>query len=95
MFRFTSRARSNPTVLISIKHTDIIPPIQYFFDLRSFVDEARAIAAGDETVAFYARYGNPTLRAVEERIAALCEGEDALVVASGHGGDFARAICNF
>ena len=38
---------------------------------------------GDEEQFFYTRYGNPTLRALEEAIAALEQAEDALVLASG------------
>lgn len=38
---------------------------------------------GDPEKFLYTRYGNPTLRAVEEKMAALEEGEAALVVSSG------------
>ena len=38
---------------------------------------------GDESKYLYTRYGNPTLRAVEEKMAALEGGQAALVVSSG------------
>ncbi|MBA3324329.1 MAG: aminotransferase class I/II-fold pyridoxal phosphate-dependent enzyme, partial [Rhodobacteraceae bacterium] len=55
--------------------------------------EARFIAAGpDEFI--YARYGNPTVRMFEERMAALEGAEDAFATASGmaavHGALFAQ-----
>lgn len=40
------------------------------------------LEGGDERF-FYTRYGNPTLRALEETLAALERGEDALVLATG------------
>ena len=56
--------------------------------------EARFIAAGpDEFI--YARYGNPTVRMFEERMAALEGAEDAFATASGmaavHGALFCPA----
>ena len=44
--------------------------------------EARFIAAGDDEF-IYARYGNPTVRMFEERIAALEGAEDGFATASG------------
>jgi O-succinylhomoserine sulfhydrylase len=44
--------------------------------------EARFIEAGDDEF-IYARYGNPTVRMFEERMAALEEAEDAFATASG------------
>jgi O-succinylhomoserine sulfhydrylase len=44
--------------------------------------EARFIAAGEDEY-IYARYGNPTVRMFEERIAALEGAEDAFATASG------------
>jgi O-succinylhomoserine sulfhydrylase len=44
--------------------------------------EARFIAAGEDEF-IYARYGNPTVRMFEERIAALEGAEDAFATASG------------
>ena len=38
---------------------------------------------GDDSKYLYTRYGNPTLRAVEEKMAALEAGQAALVVSSG------------
>lgn len=45
--------------------------------------EMRRYLAGDEELYLYTRYANPTLRALEQTLAALEEGEDALVLASG------------
>jgi cystathionine beta-lyase/cystathionine gamma-synthase len=45
--------------------------------------EMRRYLEGDEELYLYTRYANPTLRALEETLAALEEGEDALVFASG------------
>jgi cystathionine beta-lyase/cystathionine gamma-synthase len=45
-------------------------------DMRRYLD-------GDEELYLYTRYENPTLRALEHTLAALEEGEDALVLASG------------
>ncbi|MCL4107593.1 UNVERIFIED_CONTAM: hypothetical protein GTU68_022054 [Idotea baltica] len=44
--------------------------------------EARFVASGDDEF-IYARYGNPTVRMFEERIAALEGAEDAFATASG------------
>jgi cystathionine beta-lyase/cystathionine gamma-synthase len=52
----------------------------YLFD---DADElARAFASGD-TTALYSRYSNPTVRVVEEKVAALEGAEDAVAFASG------------
>jgi cystathionine beta-lyase/cystathionine gamma-synthase len=45
--------------------------------------EMRRYLEGDEELYLYTRYANPTLRALEETLAALEGGEDALVLASG------------
>jgi O-succinylhomoserine sulfhydrylase len=47
--------------------------------------EARFVKAGEDEF-IYARYGNPTVRMFEERIAAIEGTEDAFATASGHGG---------
>ena len=54
--------------------------------------EARFVAAGpDEFV--YARYGNPTVRMFEERIAALEGAEDAFATASGMAAVHGALLC--
>jgi cystathionine beta-lyase/cystathionine gamma-synthase len=45
--------------------------------------EMRRYLDGDEELYLYTRYANPTLRELETTLAALEEGEDALVLASG------------
>ena len=46
-------------------------------------EQLRRHAAGDAEVFLYTRYGNPTLRAAEEKIAALEQGADCVLTASG------------
>jgi O-succinylhomoserine sulfhydrylase len=53
--------------------------------------EAAARFAGDEPGNVYSRYTNPTVRAFEERLAALEEGEAAVATASGMAAIF--AVC--
>ena len=45
--------------------------------------EMRRYLDGDEELYLYTRYANPTLRELEQTLASLEEGEDALVLASG------------
>jgi cystathionine beta-lyase/cystathionine gamma-synthase len=49
------------------------------------LDELRTKATGFRPQHFYSRYGNPTVRAFEEAVAALEGAEDALAFASGMG----------
>ncbi len=55
-------------------------------------EQLRRYAAGDPDVFLYTRYGNPTLRAAEEKIAALEHGEDAILTASGLAAELAVAL---
>jgi cystathionine beta-lyase/cystathionine gamma-synthase len=71
-------------------HRDISPPIHLSSTYAVTWDEAKRLAHGDESVAFYARYGSPTVRHVEEQVRSLCvpdaarvEEYDALLTASG------------
>jgi cystathionine beta-lyase/cystathionine gamma-synthase len=61
------------------------------FALRN-TDQLRRYAAGDPDVFLYTRYGNPTLRAAEEKIAALEQGEDCVLTASGLAAELAVAL---
>ena len=61
------------------------------FALRN-TDQLRRYAAGDPDVFLYTRYGNPTLRAAEEKIAALESGEDCILTASGLAAELAVAL---
>jgi cystathionine beta-lyase/cystathionine gamma-synthase len=54
----------------------------FLFDNASELDRAFA-AAADESTALYSRYGNPSVRVVEEKLAALEGAEDAVAFASG------------
>jgi cystathionine beta-lyase/cystathionine gamma-synthase len=68
---------------------DITPPIHLSSTYEVTWEEAKRLAAGDASLPFYARYGNPTTWEVEERLRDLCapiESRDeysALVAASG------------
>jgi cystathionine beta-lyase/cystathionine gamma-synthase len=55
-------------------------------------EQLRRYAAGDPEVFLYTRYGNPTLRAAEEKIAALEQGEDCILTASGLAAELAVAL---
>lgn len=60
------------------------------------VDELRKIAAGTSSAYMYTRYANPTVRAAEEKIAALEGAEDCVVTASGMAATVAAvmAVCS-
>jgi len=55
-------------------------------------EQLRRHVAGDPEVFLYSRYGNPTLRAAEEKIAALEQGEDCVLTASGLAAELAVAL---
>jgi cystathionine beta-lyase/cystathionine gamma-synthase len=55
-------------------------------------EQLRRYLAGDPEVFLYTRYGNPTLRAAEEKISALEQGEDCILTASGQAAVFAVAL---
>ena len=61
------------------------------FSLKN-VDQLRRYASGDPEVFLYTRYGNPTLRAAEGKIAALEQGEDCILTASGLAAELAVAL---
>jgi methionine-gamma-lyase len=58
----------------------IIPAVAYAFPDS---DTAAAVVAGKKEGVYYGRYGNPTTRTLEEKIATLEKGEDALGTSSG------------
>ena len=60
--------------------TPIYPSVGYLYDDMSDLD---AIFAGTREGYVYTRYGNPTVRAFEEAVAVLEEGEAALAFGSG------------
>lgn len=62
----------------------LVPPIAQTstFTFASSAELHRYLE-GDEELHLYTRYGNPTLRELEQRLAALEGAEDALVLASG------------
>lgn len=58
----------------------IYPSVTYCYDSMKDLDE---VFAGSRQGYVYTRYGNPTVTALEEAVAALEEGETALALASG------------
>lgn len=58
----------------------IVPAVAYSF---KDADEAAAVVSGEKEGVYYGRYGNPTTRTLEKKIAALEGSEDALGVSSG------------
>lgn len=58
----------------------IVPAVAYSFDST---DEAAAVVNGEQQGVYYGRYGNPTTRTLEKKIAVLEGSEDALGVSSG------------
>ncbi len=62
----------------------LIPPVvQSATFVMASSAEMRRYLEGDEELYLYTRYANPTVRVLEEHLAALEEGEDALALASG------------
>src|SRR5690625_1092514 len=58
----------------------IVPAVAYSFNNA---DEAAAVVSGEVEGTYYGRYGNPTTRTLEKKIAVLEGAEDALGVSSG------------
>ncbi|MGC4377040.1 PLP-dependent aspartate aminotransferase family protein [Fictibacillus sp. Mic-4] len=58
----------------------IVPAVAYAF---GSTDEACAVVSGEDQGVYYGRYGNPTTKTVEEKVALLENGEAALGVSSG------------
>lgn len=58
----------------------VVPAVAYAFP---DADSAAACVAGEREGTYYGRYGNPTIATLEEKIAALENGEAALGVSSG------------
>jgi len=58
----------------------IVPAVAYSFESA---EDAAAVVTGEKEGFYYGRYGNPTTRVLEKKIAALEGAEDALGVSSG------------
>lgn len=56
------------------------------------VEELRKYAAGKSDAYLYSRYGNPTIRAAEEKIAALEGAEECVVLASGMAAELVTVL---
>ena len=76
-------AGERPDPLTRAHNTPIYATATFAFDSAAEKEDAvdRAMA-GDPTAFFYSRTGNPTTRALEEKLAALDGAEDAVVAAS-------------
>jgi len=75
------------------RNSPLTTPIQQtaVFALKD-TEQLRLYAAGDPDVFLYTRYGNPTLRAAEEKIAALEAGDACILTASGQAAVLAVAL---
>ncbi len=56
------------------------------------LEELRRYAAGDRDLYLYSRYGNPTVTAVEEKVAALEAAEAAVATSSGMAAELVAAL---
>jgi cystathionine beta-lyase/cystathionine gamma-synthase len=77
-------AGEHPDPLTHAHNTPIYATATFAFDTAAEKEAAvDAAMAGDPTAYFYSRTGNPTTRALEEKLASLDGAEDAVVAASG------------
>jgi cystathionine beta-lyase/cystathionine gamma-synthase len=74
----TGRPSQSPDFIPTV--TPIHPSVTYQYER---MDDLDAVFAGTRQGYVYARYGNPTITALEEAVASLEEGEAALAFASG------------
>src|SRR5215469_10268569 len=56
------------------------------------LEDLRAYARGDRDIYLYSRYGNPTVTAVEEKLAALEGAEAAVLTSSGMAAELIAAL---
>src|SRR5271157_5304409 len=56
------------------------------------LDELRRYAEGDRDIYLYSRYGNPTVKAAEDKIAALEGADTAVITASGMSATLVAAL---
>jgi cystathionine beta-lyase/cystathionine gamma-synthase len=77
-------AGEKPDPITHAHNTPIYATATFAFDTAAEKEAAvDAALAGDPTAYFYSRTGNPTTRALEEKLASLDGAEDAVVAASG------------
>lgn len=82
-WKFNTQAihnEQNPDVITGAISQPIVPAVAYSF---KNADEAVSVVTGKEEGIYYGRYGNPTSRTLEKKVAALEGAEDALAVSSG------------
>jgi cystathionine beta-lyase/cystathionine gamma-synthase len=77
-------AGEQPDPITHAHNTPIYATATFAFDSAAEKEAAvDAAMTGDPTAYFYSRTGNPTTRALEEKLASLDGAEDAIVAASG------------
>ena len=77
-------AGEKPDPITHAHNTPIFATATFAFDTAAEKEAAvDAALAGDPTAYFYSRTGNPTTRALEEKLASLDGADDAVVAASG------------
>lgn len=82
-WNFNTQAIHNeqkPDVQTGAVSQPIVPAVAYSFDTA---EDAVAVVNGETEGVYYGRYGNPTSRKLELKIASLEGSEDALAVSSG------------
>lgn len=73
-------ASQSPDPITGAISQPIIPAVAYAFPSA---EAAAAVVAGEQEGFYYGRYGNPTIRVLEQKLALLEHAEDALAVSSG------------
>lgn len=82
-FNFNTQAihnEQNPDEKTGAVSEPIVPAVAYSFDTA---EDAVAVVNGETDGVYYGRYGNPTTRTLEKKIASLEKAEDSLAVSSG------------
>lgn len=93
-WRFNTQAihlEQNPDENTRAVSQPIVPAVAYSFDTS---EEAVSVVNGKEEGVYYGRYGNPTTRTLEKKVARLEKSEDALAVSSGMAA-ISIALMNF
>lgn len=84
-------AEQNPDENTGAISQPIVPAVAYSFDTA---EDAVAVVNGEKEGVYYGRYGNPTSRRLERKVATLEGSEDALGVSSGMAA-ISIALMNF
>lgn len=87
----TIHAEQNPDQKTGVISQSIVPAVGYYFEN---IEEAAEVVSGEAENVYYGRYGNPTTRTLERKVASLESSEDALGVSSGMAA-ISIALMNF